>query len=98
MKTPGERLYRALLHLYPERFRDRYGSEMLAFYRERRRAGGRRVWPRILLDLFTTATAERFRALAPSRLVRGLAPPRLRDVASYQIARMTPATTMNTSW
>ena len=40
MKTPGERLYLALLHLYPGRFRRRYGAAMLDFYRERRRAGG----------------------------------------------------------
>ena len=76
MKTPGERLYRALLHLYPERFRNRYGAEMLAFYRERRRAG-RRVWPRILLDLIITAAAERLRAFAPLRLLRTFAPSRL---------------------
>ena len=40
MKTPGERPLPELLHLYPERFRRRYGPAMLDFYRERRRAGG----------------------------------------------------------
>ena len=30
----GERLYRRLLRLYPRGFRDRYSSDMLAFYRE----------------------------------------------------------------
>jgi predicted permease len=67
MRTPGERLYRALLHLYPASFRRRYGAEMLAFYRERRRAGGARVWPRVFLDLILSAAAEHLRASAPSR-------------------------------
>ena len=63
MKAPGERLYRALLHLYPASFRRRYGAEMLAFYRERRRTGGARVWPRVFLDLVLSAAAERLPAL-----------------------------------
>ncbi|HJR34447.1 MAG TPA: hypothetical protein VJ817_05825, partial [Gemmatimonadales bacterium] len=71
MITPGERLYRALLGLFPESFRNRYGGEMLAFYRERRRAGGAGVWPRILIDLVLSAIAERVReshsAFAPLR-------------------------------
>ena len=59
MRVPGERLYRALLHLYPKSFRSRYGAEMLSFYRERRRAGGAGVWPRVCLDLILRAAAER---------------------------------------
>ena len=59
MKAPGERLYRALLHLYPEPFRRRYGAALLDFYRERRRAAGPAVWPRILVDLLISAAAER---------------------------------------
>ena len=72
MKTPGERFYRALLHLYPAEFRRRYGAAMLDFYRERRRAAGRGVWPRVLLDICLSALAERLRAytsaFAPLRL------------------------------
>jgi putative ABC transport system permease protein len=62
MRVPGEPIYRALLRLYPAAFRRRYGAEMLAFYRERRRAGGARVWPRVLLDLLLSAIAERLPA------------------------------------
>ena len=63
MRAPGERLYGALLHLYPGSFRSRYGTEMLAFYRERRSSGGRRVWPRVFLDLILSAAAEHLRVL-----------------------------------
>ena len=67
MKTPGERLFRALLALYPSGFRDRYGEEMLDFYRERRRASGRRLWPGLLINLISNAVVERLRRepLAP---------------------------------
>ena len=67
---PGERLYSRLLRLYPEAFRLRYGAEMLDFYRERRRAEGRRIWPRLLLDLLLSATAERLRPEPSSRSER----------------------------
>lgn len=63
MRTPGERLYGALLQLYPRRFRRRYRAEMLDFYRERRRAGGAGVWPQVLLDLLLSAAAERLPAI-----------------------------------
>jgi len=58
----GERLYRLLLGLYPGRFRLRYQEAMLDFYRERRRAAGPSIWPRLLLDLLTSAAAERLRS------------------------------------
>ena len=61
MTVPGERLYRALLLLYPGEFRRRYGAAMLDFYRERRSAGGRGAWPRLLFDLLVSAAAERLR-------------------------------------
>ena len=61
MHAPGERLYRALLRLYPAEFRRRYGVAMLDFYRERRRAAGPAAWPRLLFDLFTSAAAVRLR-------------------------------------
>ena len=63
----GERLYRWLLRLYPERFRHRYGDAMLDFYRQRRGSAGPGVWPRILFDLFVSAAAERLRT-EPRRL------------------------------
>src|SRR5204863_6996463 len=61
----GERLYRALLRLYPREFRDRYSSDMLAFYRERiqhdapSRAQFAAIWSRLLPDLLLSACAER---------------------------------------
>jgi predicted permease len=61
----GERLYRWLLRLYPRRFRDRYSSDMLAFYRERiqhdapSRARFAAIWARLLPDLLLSACAER---------------------------------------
>ncbi len=82
MKTPGERLYQRLLHLYPESFRRRYGSAMLDFYRERRRAAGRGIWPRILIDLLVSASAERLRTYT-----RAFAP--LRPCASERITVST---------
>ncbi|HEU5218978.1 MAG TPA: ABC transporter permease [Gemmatimonadales bacterium] len=69
MTVPGERLYRALLHLYPAPFRHRYGAGMLAFYRDRRAAAGPGIWPRLLFDLIANAFAERVRCL-----VRALRP------------------------
>lgn len=62
MKAPGERVFRALLRLYPERFRRRYEAGMLDFYRERRRAAGRGIWPRLLINLIANAAAERLRS------------------------------------
>ena len=59
--VPGERLYRRLLSLYPAEFRSRYEAGMLEFYRERRMAGGRLAWLRLLPDLIVSATAERVR-------------------------------------
>jgi predicted permease len=59
--VPGERLYRRLLSLYPAEFRSRYEAGMLEFYRERRIAGGRRAWLRLMPDLMVSATAERLR-------------------------------------
>ncbi len=59
----GERLYRALLRLYPPRFRGRYADDMVEFYRDRvdGEAGVRRlarVWLSVVPDLIATAAAE----------------------------------------
>lgn len=58
--------YRRLISLYPERFRDRFGEEMLLLFRDQCRAaareGGRaglaKVWLRTGLDLLSTITRE----------------------------------------
>ena len=72
--TPGERLYRVLLRLYPPDFRSRYGEAMVEFYRDRWRAEGARgrvaIWREIARDLLTSAIAERTRRVpAASRAV-----------------------------
>lgn len=67
----GERLFRALLYLYPASFRDRFGEEMLEFYRERRdeqrlRHGARipwRLWAHLFRDLLAAAPLQHVRAL-----------------------------------
>jgi hypothetical protein len=62
----AERVYRALLTAYPKEFRDAYGSQMEQTFRdlwrdERRRRvlGLVRLWARVLLDLASTAVAQR---------------------------------------
>src|SRR4051812_18627429 len=81
----GERLYGLLLRLYPRDFRDRYAGDMLAFYRERVRAGTA-PWLEGFPDLILSALAERFawipRGLprAPS-VVRTASPPRPRSLS-----------------
>ncbi len=62
-RTAAERIYRALLRVYPRDFRDKFGDAMLEFHRDRladaRRAGGwwavARVWARVAADLSTNA-------------------------------------------
>jgi putative ABC transport system permease protein len=62
----GERVYAALLRLFPSSFRERYGDDMLDFYRERAAAtrhsfvAGARLWSALLTDLVASAIAERF--------------------------------------
>src|SRR5262245_46768139 len=61
----GERLYRALLALYPADFRERYAEDMAEFYRDRMRGAGHerqavvRVWLRLAADVVRHASAER---------------------------------------
>ena len=65
----GERLFRALLHLYPASFRARFAEEMVAFYRERRREsrhrrglrGIVRLWLHLVVDVALSAPAQRLR-------------------------------------
>lgn len=62
----GERVYRALLHLYPRRFRRAFSQELVEAFRDQRRAASRdgtpapAFWAAILRDLTTQACAERF--------------------------------------
>lgn len=54
----AERIYTALLHLYPSSFREEYGSEMLSAFgelREKRGSSPLRFWSFIVADVFTSA-------------------------------------------
>ena len=59
-----ERAYAALLYLYPSEFRDEYGDEMLATFRELRRTRRRsqespfRFWLFVASDVFTSAARQ----------------------------------------
>lgn len=64
----GERFYRALLLLYPRRFRRDYGTPMVQLFRDLRRDRGRRAWLRTFRDLFMTVPArnlEAFMSMSP---------------------------------
>jgi len=61
----GERLYYALLHLYPTEFRREYRREMTQLYRDRRRdEPSWRVWADIASDLIRTAPKEQLHVLS----------------------------------
>ena len=62
------RVYRALLHLYPRRFRREYGALMVQLHRDQRRDAGRRAWLTTGRDLFTTVPVrnlEAFMTMSP---------------------------------
>ena len=64
----SERFVRALIRLYPARFRERYGRAMLTFHRERVHEGDV-AWYRVAWDHLTSAAAEHVRELRqPSRV------------------------------
>jgi predicted permease len=73
----SERIYAALMHVYPRVFRDQYGDEMLDYFRdrsrdERERAGSRgvaRLWSRAVFDLASTALHEHVVAARATRNV-----------------------------
>ena len=79
----SERVYAALMHLYPEDFRQQYGDEMLDHFRDRWHdessrdvaIGGLRLWSRTLVDIGTTAVHEHIAA----RRVRRVQPTSHRD-------------------
>ena len=65
----SERLYRALLYLYPKKFRAAYGQQMRLTFRDACRVAYRQngaggllaLWLPTLLDLFKSALEERAR-------------------------------------
>ena len=69
--TRGERVFRALLLLYPRSFRDRFMDEMLDFFRarhdeQRHRFGARglvRLWTHLIADIGINAPLQHVRAL-----------------------------------
>lgn len=69
----SERIYRALLVLYPKEFRDTYGPHMAQVFRDDCREAVERTgtigfvawWTRTMLDLLSTALAERGNASTP---------------------------------
>jgi len=65
----SERAYRALLLLYPRRFRRDYRGEMVQLFRDQRRdSGSVRVWFRALPDLLLTVPVrnlEAFMSMSP---------------------------------
>src|SRR5262245_52518105 len=60
----AERVYRALLWLYPSAFRDRFGDELTDFFRDRLRheRNDVRFWMHTVADVITAATRERLGA------------------------------------
>lgn len=73
MTITGVRAYRALLRLYPRRFRDEYGADMaLLFADQLRDEPAARVWTRSVIDLALTIPTQHLEAhmnRAPSALL-----------------------------
>ena len=72
----GERVYRLLLRLYPQDFRAQYGRAMQDFHRDRvaeaRRQGTSMsaLWARTVIDVASSALAERIRTTVPGAVAR----------------------------
>ncbi|MGH9630692.1 MAG: ADOP family duplicated permease [Bryobacteraceae bacterium] len=60
----SERLYRILLRLYPSEFREEYGGEMSAYFREQAREGRLLLWMQVLRDLLLHAPQEHLHMLS----------------------------------
>jgi len=60
----GERAYRALLFLYPRRFRREYRDPMLQLYRDARRDRSQ-SWPRLASDVVMSVPVQHKRRSAP---------------------------------
>jgi hypothetical protein len=52
--SAGERVYRALLLLYPPKFRRAYGAQMMQLFGDQRREHGRRAWLTVSRDLLVS--------------------------------------------
>jgi hypothetical protein len=62
-ERPAVRVYRALTRAYPRRFRDEYGADMVALFRDQcRDEPGWRVLPRAALDLAITIPTQHLEA------------------------------------
>ena len=62
--VPGERLYRALLSLYPKHFRERYKSEMLQVFRDlrsKRQVSPLSFWGHLFTDFLMSLSREHIR-------------------------------------
>jgi putative ABC transport system permease protein len=74
--TLSDRVYRALLRLYPSAFREQYGRAMTDFHRDRvataRRAGDSMtaLWIRTCGDVVSSALAEHMRDVVPGAVAR----------------------------
>ncbi|HJQ20451.1 MAG TPA: ABC transporter permease, partial [Gemmatimonadaceae bacterium] len=69
-RDAGERVFALLMRLYPRTFRERFGDEMLDFFRarrdEQRRRGARgvsRFWTHLVADMLLNAPRQHVRAL-----------------------------------
>ena len=70
-RSIADRIYRVLLGMYPREFRQRFGPDMVDFFRDRRRAarqtagtlGVVRVWLHAIADVLGVASLERLDAL-----------------------------------
>ena len=75
-RDQSDRVYRALLRLYPSTFRERYGRAMMDFHRDRvataRRAGDSMtaLWIRTCADVVASAIAEHTRDVVPGAIAR----------------------------
>ena len=72
----GHAVYRALLFLYPRRFRREYGALMAQLHRDQRRDQGRRAWLTTLRDLFITVPTrnlEAFMSMSPQGMLTAAA-------------------------
>ncbi len=62
--TSHRRAYSALVGLYPRRFRDEYGQDMVLLFEEMAAdRGAARVWPTLLRDAFTSIITQRMETL-----------------------------------
>lgn len=70
----AQRVYAALLHLYPADFRHHYGEELTLLFADMHRAAAKKglwarvnLWLTVLLDLVSSAMKERIRTMFNSR-------------------------------